>query len=198
MFSCWDNFSRKTPTCLCVGKRQMRLSLIKEYTVNRQALTVWFYATCHYDNGWQESSLLHTYSNSWWQTNIYVKNSLGEAVNKFHYTCEKESLYCLRALGNQRKYLCLYRFWLQLDESFLMTLNNKRIQINRIANWWSVRIFPLMCDIEYDIEYGRETEIVVTDCLSHLLLSLPDGQINDDIEYLHRLQAYLLQCRIVI
>lgn len=55
-----------------------------------------------------------------------------------------------------------------------------------------------MCDIEYDIEHRRETEIVMADCLSHLLLSLPDVQINDDIEYLHRLQAYLLQCRIAI
>lgn len=47
----------------------------------------------------------------------------------------------------------------------------------------------------YDMEYGPETENVMADCLSHLPLSLPDAQINDDIEYLHRLQAYLLQCK---
>lgn len=47
----------------------------------------------------------------------------------------------------------------------------------------------------YDMEYKPETENLMADCLSDLPLSLPGAQINDDIEYLHRLQVYLLQCR---
>lgn len=42
----------------------------------------------------------------------------------------------------------------------------------------------------YDIKYGPATANAMADCLSHLPLSLPDVQINDDIEYLQRLQAY--------
>lgn len=52
--------------------------------------------------------------------------------------------------------------------------------------WRSLRILPFM----YDTEYGPETENGMADCLSHLPLSLPDAQINDDIAYLHKRTYY--------